>query len=502
VPPSPGRSRVARPFLALAFVAATIVPAAGAQAAGAAVGAPGLAWKACRRSFECASLSVPVDHAAPHGEQLELAVIRAPARDPSQRIGSLVVNFGGPGDPGTDTLRLALDSFPETIRDRFDIVSFDPRGTGASRPVDCVDDATFDRLWDEDPTPNSAADLPKFYDGSVSPVDFVKACIDTQGPWLAQVGTRNVARDLDLLRGALGDPKLTFLGYSYGTVIGAVYAQMFPNHVRALVLDSPVDLSDTASDELHGNAVGFETALGAFLDDCAADTSCSFHSKGHPRGALETLRSRFEQGLVQRSADGRKARVSEFYATLLAGLYERDSWPILAQALHESTTGDGTLLRAITDSYAGRGDDGRYDNIQEAIGVISCDDRRDPKVSFDTYRASYEELTRDYPFFGPVLGGEPLGCDPRLPSPPAAEQLGDVRSTAAPPALVVGTTKDPVTPYAGAQDLRRRLRGSRLLTFDSTEHGSYGEGIACIDDAVNAYLLTRHLPARGTVCSR
>jgi pimeloyl-ACP methyl ester carboxylesterase len=462
-----------------------------------------LAWKTCHQRFECATLTVPVDYTAPEGEQVDMAVLRAPAGDPARRIGSLVVNFGGPGDPGTKTLRRAVGSFPKEIRDRFDLVSFDPRGTGASRPVDCVDDATFDRLWSEDPTPGSAADLPRYYDGSYSSVDFAQACLDTQGPWLAQVGTRNVARDLDRLRAALDERKLTFLGYSYGTVIGAVYAQEFPTHVRAMVLDSAVDLSIDAPTEQRGNVLGFERALSAFLDDCAADTSCAFHSKGNPRLALEQLRDRFELGAVMPTDDGRRAGVSELYTTLLTALYTEDSWPVLAQALHDAAAnGDGTLLRAVTDAYTGRDEDGTYDNFQEAIGIISCDDRRDARPSFDDFRATYEELSREAPFFGPVLAGQPVGCDPRLPSPRAGEELGDVRATQAPPVLVIGTTNDPATPYAGAQDLQRRLRGARLLTFDSTEHGSYGKGISCIDDAVDEYLATRRLPPRGARCSR
>lgn len=460
-----------------------------------------LSWHECGGGFECAVLDVPVDHAAPDGEVVGISVIRAPATEPTHRIGSLVVNFGGPGDPGAETLRGALEIIPEAVRARFDVVSFDPRGTGASRPIDCVDDATFDRLWSEDPTPDSDADLPSYYDGTASSVDFTAACLAAQGPWLSQVGTRNVARDVELLRRALGDAKLTYLGYSYGTVLGAVYAQLYPRKVRALALDGAVNLSVDAATEREGNVAGFERALDDFLAECGSDPACEFHSRGDPRGALVALRDRFEQGLTLPTDDGRRAGVAEFYTTLLAALYARDDWPVLAQTLAAAADGDGTYLRLVTDAYTGRNEDGSYNNYHEAIGIISCDDRRDPMPSFDDFRATYERLRALYPFFGRLLAGSPTGCDPRLPAPVVGDDVGDVRVSTAPPALIVGTTRDPATPYAGARDLQRRLRGSRVLTYEGTEHGGYGRGHACVDDAVDAYLIDLTLPARGTRCS-
>ncbi len=183
------------------------------------------------------------------------------------------------------------------MRARYDLVSFDPRGTGKSRPVECIDDATADRLNAVDPTPSSDADLHAFYDGTHDPVDLVARCVARNGAWLAQLGSRNVARDLDRLRTALGEDTLSFVGYSYGTVIGSVYAQMFPDRVGRMVLDSPVDLSADALTELRGNSQGFEQALDDFLADCAKRSACKFHSGGDPKRALATLERRFEQGL-------------------------------------------------------------------------------------------------------------------------------------------------------------------------------------------------------------
>jgi pimeloyl-ACP methyl ester carboxylesterase len=464
-------------------------------------------WRNCGGKVQCATLTVPVDYTQPDGEQVDLAVNRIRATDPSRRLGALVFNFGGPGDAGTDTLPGYAEQIPAAIRARYDLVSFDPRGTGRSRPVECVDDATADRLNAVDPTPNSDADLQSFYDGTHEPVDVVAECVERNGSWLAQLGSRNVARDLDQLRSALGDDTLSFVGYSYGTVIGAVYAQMFPDRVGRMVLDSPVDLSADALEELRGNSEGFEQALDDFLADCAARSRCSFHSDGNPTAALKALERRFEDGLELPTVNlstgdrwKRKAGVGAFYTALISALYDRQyGWPQLADALDDARSGDGSYLLALADLYNGRQDDGSYDNIDEVIGVILCDDRDDPVPTFEEYRAEYDAEVDEYPLLGAYVGSTVLGCDPRLPRPPASEQVGDLRVTGAAPILVVGTTRDPATPFTGAQDLVTRLAGSRLLTFDSTEHTAYTKN-ACIDTAVNAYLLRGKLPREGTVC--
>jgi pimeloyl-ACP methyl ester carboxylesterase len=461
-----------------------------------------LEWERCGGGFQCATLTVPVDDADPGAGDVPIAVTRRPADDPDSRVGSLVVNYGGPGDAGTETIRFAADSMPPEIRRRFDIVSFDPRGTGRSRPVDCVDDETFERAWSEDPTPNGLDELPDFYDGTSSGVDLVAECISNHGDWLARVGTRNVARDLDRLREALGDPKLNFLGYSYGTVIGAVYAQEFPQRIRSMVLDSAVDLSASMARQQLDNAAGFEAALDEFLADCAPRKSCAFRSDGDPMQALEELRGRFESGSKIAGNDDREVGVSEFYTALLTALYSPSDWSFLADALHRAAVDDdGSGLQILSDIYAGRRDDGTYTNLQEVIGVVVCDDQPEPVPSFDEFRASYAELTRDYPFFGAVLGGSPLGCDPRLPAPHADEVLGDVQAPGAPPVLVIGTTKDPATPYAGAQDLQDRIAGSRLVTVDGTRHGSYATGNTCVDGIVDRYLIALRVPKTDPRCS-
>jgi pimeloyl-ACP methyl ester carboxylesterase len=310
-----------------------------------------------------------------------------------------------------------------------------------------------------------------------------------------------VARDVDRLRAALGEDRISYLGYSYGTVLGAVYAQEFPTRVRTMVLDGAVDLSASPSDEQRANAAGFEHALDEFLDWCADRKVCAFHSDGDPQGALAALRNRFESGTTLPVRDGRRAGAGTFYLALLVALYDKSNgWPALAVALQNATSGDGTVLQILADTFLGRDGDGHYNSLQESIGIIRCADVPGALPSFPDYRTTFEEYTRDYPILGAVIASSPTGCDPRLPPPSPDAVLGDVRATGVKPVLIIGTTNDPATPYAGAVDLQQRIARSRVLTFASTEHGAYGRGVACIDDAVDRYLLTGRLPRAGTRC--
>jgi len=490
---------------AVAQATSTTAPGGAATSTTTAAPPQKLTWRKCGK-LECSTLKVPVDYSQPDGEQVGIAVSRHRANDPSKRLGSLVLNFGGPGDAGSTTLADFVSSYPQEIRDRYDLVSFDPRGVGKSRPVECTDGPTTDALYAEDPTPNSPEDLRSFYDGTSDVTDFVADCVAKNGAWLGQLGSRNVARDMDRLRAALGDDQLHYLGYSYGTVIGAVYAQMFPDRVGRMVLDAPVDLSVDALAELRGDAQGFETALESFLADCAKNRKCAFHSAGNPQAAFRDLQQQFEKGaqLDATTIDGkqtsRKAGVAAFYTGIISALYDKSfGWPELAQALEDAKTGDGTLLLSLADSYNGRHDNGTYDNIGQVFDAIHCDDRYDPTQSWEDFAAEYAREVQQYPLLGAYTGSTKLGCDPRYPEPPASEQLGDVRVTGSKPILILGTTHDPATPYAGALDLARRISGSRLVSFDSTEHTAYTKS-ACIDSIVDAYLLRGTVPKSGITC--
>jgi hypothetical protein len=213
------------------------------------------------------------------------------------------------------------------------------------------------------------------------------------------------------------------------------------------------------------------------------------------------LQNRFETGITVPAGEGRRAGAESFYLALIVALYDKASgWPALAVGLENASKGDGTVLQILADTFLGRDGAGHYNSLQESIGIIRCADVRSPMPSFPDYRATFDEFVRDYPFLGALVSSTPTGCDPRLPQPNVDATLGDVRASGVKPVLIVGTTNDPATPYDGALDLQKRIARSRVLTFDSTEHGAYGRGVPCVDDAVDRYLLTTHLPRAGTRC--
>jgi pimeloyl-ACP methyl ester carboxylesterase len=463
-----------------------------------------LTWSDCGDGFQCATLMVPVDWSKPTGEQVGLALTRRPAASPDQRLGSLVVNYGGPGESGVDSLRQTWGRLPETVLDRFDVVSFDPRGTGASRPVDCVDDAVLDQSAGIAAVPSTPAQLDALHQYNAT---FAAGCKQRTGAYAGQVGTRNVARDLEAIRTALGDAHLDYLGYSYGTVVGATYAQMFPASVGRLVLDGPPDYWIDARDYAFRQAKGFMDALSAFLDWCQ-QTGCPLAASGAPRDVLNQLIARVDENPLPASyiSDGvtRDGTLTSglLESAVLSLLYDRSrGWPLLGDALSEAvTTGAAPSLLAYSDRYLGRAPNGSWDPLVEANSVISCVDR--PAKDTPTEAAELADVadfqTRLPPWGGSFATAPCVG----MPKPAKGDKLGDVQVRKTPPIVVIGTTGDPATPYVGAQGMAARIQGSDLLTFDSTEHTAFGRGISsCVDDAVVAYFVDGTLPPPGTHCN-
>jgi pimeloyl-ACP methyl ester carboxylesterase len=459
-----------------------------------------VAWADCGDGFQCGTLTVPVDWTTPTSgsvperpasETVPLALIRHPAESPPDRIGSLVVNYGGPGDSGVDHLRLAWSRLPAVVRARFDVVSFDPRGTGASRPIDCVDDAFLDQSMSTPPIAATAAQLDTVHQYNAQ---FAAGCIQRMGAYASEVGTRNVARDLEAIRIALGEAKLDYLGYSYGTIVGITYAQMFPATIRSMVLDGPPDYWLSSRDYAYQQARGFMNALSAFLDWCQ-QTGCSLASAGAPRDVLQQLIARVDQQPLGRLTP------SELESGVLAMLYDRSrGWPILADALSSAVQGDGGPLLEIADRFLGRNPDGTWNPLVEANAVITCVDR--PAKKAPTAASELADVATFQSQLPPWGGAWATAICVGMPKPAKGDALGNVKVRGAPPILVIGTTGDPATPYAGAQAMIGRIAGSQLLTFDSTEHTAFGRGIsACIDDAVDTYLVAGTLPAPGAHCA-
>ncbi len=451
-------------------------------------------WTLCD-DFQCATVTVPVDYADPDAGSIDLALKRIPARggDP---IGSLFVNPGGPGASGVEFMDTIAARLSEGVLDRFDVVGFDPRGVGLSSPVTCTDDAAKDALVSRDFDFATDAGIQEAIEAYGA---FGEACAAGTGPLLAHVGTESAARDLDILRATLGDDVLHYLGYSYGTALGATYAGLFPEGVGRLVLDGAVAQDLSAQEIEVDQAVGFESALRAYVENCQAADGCPL--RGTVDEGLEQVRDlvdRARRSPLDTASDRPLTGRLAFFGVALP-LYNDASWPALTQALTAALQqDDGSLLLRLADVYNDRGEDGTFDsNAMEANLAIGCADGRgstDP----ETMRAEAAEVLEAAPTVGQyfVFGGVRCAQWPVQPTddaePPVAE--------GAPPILVVGTTNDPATPYVWAQALADELPSGVLLTWEGQGHTAYGRSNECLAAAVDGFLLEGTVPDDGTRC--
>jgi pimeloyl-ACP methyl ester carboxylesterase len=452
-----------------------------------------LDWKGCGNGFQCAALRVRLDPSTPE-RTLDLAVIRARARDADRRIGTLVINPGGPGVPAVQFLRSVASTLPDDVRDRLDLVAFDPRGVGESDPIECAD--SLDPVFDEEFEPATEAERAALVDEVTV---LARQCATHNGALLAHVSTADAVRDLEQLRVALGEPKLSLLGYSYGTFLGASYAQAHPERVRAFVLDGPVDPSMSARAVTLGQARGFERALDDFLAHCSDDRSCAFHHDEQAARAYDALRARAGRTpLATRDADGRTLNQTRFDAAVLQQLYlGRSAWPGLAESLAAAEEGDASILLAGADAFVGRSDDGRDDHVLESFWAVTCLDG--PVVAGADAAADLEQEAIELaPRMGAFIVNNSLPCSvwPVPPVPP----VGRLTAAGAPPILVIGTTRDPATPLEQARSLARSLDRGRLLIAEGEQHTSFNNGNACVDAIVTRYLVDRDLPRVGTRC--
>ncbi len=458
-----------------------------------------LAWEDCRGRFQCADLSVPVDYAKPGGETIELQLLKDPADDPAERVGSLVVNPGGPGAPGTSYAEQASDVFRSAIVDHFDVVGFDPRGTGESAPVDCLPDEEMDEFLEADPVPDDAGETSELVDGLA---DFWAGCVaNTEGGAggiVSHVTTIEAARDMDVLRAALGQAQLDYFGASYGTKLGATYADLFPEKVGRLVLDGAVDVSlDSVSLSL-GQAEGFERALTAYVDDCIDGGDCFLGDT--TEDGLETIKDLLADIDAEPlpTADDRELTAGTGFLGVITPLYNRDYWFLLDQALEEAMDGEGTTLLLLADAYASRNPDGSYgDNSTEAIYAINCLD--DP---FAVTAAEVPDYLPDFleasPTLGEVFAWGLLGCgDIEVKS---SEPPRTIRAAGAAPIVVVGTTRDPATPYEWAVSLADQLESGVLISRDGDGHTGYNAGNNCVNEAIESYLVDGTVPDDGLEC--
>jgi pimeloyl-ACP methyl ester carboxylesterase len=448
-----------------------------------------IAWTSCNGDLQCGTLTVPLDYAHPEGATIGIAVERHLAEVPSQRIASLVINPGGPGVSGIDDFANELSVLTAQLLDDFDVVTFDPRGVERSDPVTCEEKPGAAPADQPDPIPQTAAAQETMISGLRQ---YGEQCETASASILPFVGTVNVARDLDRLRQALGDGGLTYMGQSYGTLLGEIYAQMFPTHVRAMVLDSVIDPALTLNQMTLGQAKGFEAVLQSFFAWCAAANSCPWRPTGDPTAALLAQIASSRTSPAPAGA-GRTAGPGELYDALLEGLYSPSDWSKLGQALASDAGGSGAAVVAMSDSYEKDGST----NGADAGAAIDCLDHPASKdLKAYSYLAAVFQASA--PVFGPLLAwGEalcavwPVAAD-RIPAP--------VTAPGAPPILVIGTTRDPATPYAWAVSVAGELQHGALLTRDGSDHVSYFYS-ACVRGYVQTYLVTGVTPPAGTVCT-
>lgn len=448
-------------------------------------------------AWECSFMKVPLDYAKPDGDTIKLALIRAKASNPSKRIGSLIFNFGGPGASGVATLPEFGTTY-DKLRTRYDLVSFDPRGVGRSEGVKCENDKQLDARFESDLTPDDAAEVQAYVNQQK---EYVEACKKNSGSELPYVGTINAARDMNLMHQVLGDEKLHYLGFSYGTELGGVYAHLFPKSVGRAVLDAVVDPTEDSEQSSLGQAQGFQLALENFTKDCV-NRGAACKLPGSTGKEVELWIADLLQRLEKKPIPGlgtRQLTQSQAITGIAASLYSRETWPLLEEGLDEADGGNGALLLALADSLNGRSDDGHYDNSTAANTAINCVDTKQ-RFSVDETKAKLPEFQKASPIFGDYLGWGLMACTGWPVK--GAWDTPDVSAPDAPPILVVGNTGDPATPYEGAKAMADALgKGVGVeLTYKGQGHGAYNSGDACVQKAVGDYLLDGKVPAAGTVC--
>jgi pimeloyl-ACP methyl ester carboxylesterase len=455
-----------------------------------------LSWRSCNSGFQCTRLLVPFDYQRPAWRRFSLPVIRLPVSDPARRIGSLVINPGGPGGSGVSYALQARKVVSATVRARFDVVGFDPRGVGGSVPaVRCLTGPQFDKYFATSDNPLSNAQLAAVVAQSKL---FARGCEQRSGALLPYVGTRDAARDMDVLRAALGDAKLTYLGKSYGTYLGAWYAQLFPSRVRALVLDGAVSPDESAFSMNVVQAQGFEVALRSFTADCVRRSACPL---GH--GTVSAGIARL-QGLLGQTASkplisqvaGQPANEAMLLSGVAFALYSKAFWGYLRAGLTGAFAGNGTVLVELADALIERGPTGHYSNLMDANIAVNCIDRPWPR-SLGAWRPAAASAAQAAPQFGAanMWGSLPCAYWPVRAAAPVP-----LRAAGAPPILVVGTTRDPATPFRWAQALARDLASGVLLGRNGDGHTAYLEGSTCVDTAVDRYLVSLAAPRNGEVC--
>lgn len=454
-----------------------------------------LQWEDCG-DLECSSFFVPLDYDQLSGSTIEIFINRHVATNPSKRQGSIVVNPGGPGGGGLDYVESFDVVFTPTLMANFDMVGFDPRGVGKSAPIECTSAQEIDENYASDPTPDTPAEVKEY----LKPVD-MQDCADRMGEVLAHISTVETASDVDILRALLGEAQLNWLGKSYGTQIGAVYASMFPDNVGRFVLDGAVDMKLDSTELTLGQAAAFDVEFRRFARYCVEQTPvCPLgNSEDQVLERLMAFLEQLDRKPLTTQNPQRKLAEGHAWGALIGSMYAPDwTWDWLIESLSSAYKGDGTGLLEMSDWNAGRNTDGTYmDNSYDAFPAISCLDY--PYKPFDQQKF-YAKAIAVAPVVGRAFGWMEGGCQDwpvtGIPMP------RDV-SSAAPVAqriVVVGTTFDPATPVEWSRSLAQQLGGANYLEFNGDGHTAYFSGSSCIDKKIDAFFIKGTLPVNEPIC--
>jgi pimeloyl-ACP methyl ester carboxylesterase len=451
-------------------------------------------WKPCDGStnteVECGNIEVPFDYADPEQGSFVLYLKKHNAANPADRIGSMMVNPGGPGFGGSSLADDAEYYFSQDLIDRFDIIAWDPRGTGESTPaVNCVD--TFDEYFGLDSPPETPEEKQALIDASQALND---KCAENSGTILPFISTKASAQDINSLRLALGEEKVSFFGFSYGSELGTTWATMFPETVRAIVVDGAVDPTASSIQEGMSQAKGFEGQLATFLKQCSERTTCEFHNNGDAEAAFDKLVLDIDAKPLEVSKDRTLVTQGVLFTAVAQAMYSDYYWPQLSEALSAAQGGDGKGILQLYDDYYQRKDDGTYGNELEAFLAISCLD--DPGA---TSTEEVDSHIADFIAAAPRLGGNfAYGYSCALwPVEQAAKVT--ITGKGAGPIVVVGTTGDAATPLSSTRKMAQGLEQGILIVVDANQHTGYGAN-NCVVKAVDDYLIKLTVPANETTC--
>jgi pimeloyl-ACP methyl ester carboxylesterase len=446
-------------------------------------------WQSCRQDFKCATLAVPIDYKNLATGTFEIALLKYEART-SKKLGSLIVNPGGPGGSGVDYAYAAEYIFSPAILDGYDIVGFDPRGVSRSAPIRCLTDKELDANNNSDSKPDNEKEFKQIL---IDTKKYVEKC-KAKNNYLTSYSTANVARDMDILREALGDKQLNYMGKSYGTYLGTLYAHFFPDKVGRVVLDGAVDPTISNFQQTLTQAIGFDQAFLSFAKDCLTKKNCSL-----PKGkaaAIAEMQRLFEiaakKPLPTKDSNRTLSETMMVLGTASAMYDSATGWPKLRKAISQAQDGFGDQFLELADEYTGRQADGSYPNNEFDSGaVIDCLDVDEPRTVTQIKRDA-EVFADQAPLFGPYLAYGGLTC--KYFGRTQEESIAQTKTIN--PIVVIGTTGDPATPYEWAQGLNKLLTNSVLLSLTGEGHTGQGQGNACIDDQIDDFLLQNTIPAK------